>query len=59
MTYPRPPGLSVVLTGLVLLHPLKKGPKTMPRGRDGVEKYRKIEPGLELVAKHERALDLA
>ena len=47
------------LTGLLLLHPLKKRTKNDARGPDRVEIYRKIVPGLELTAKRQRTLDRA
>ena len=46
------------LTGLRLLHPLKKNQKDA-RGPDRVEIYREIMPGLELAAKRQRTIERA
>ena len=47
-----------LLTGLLLLHPLKKDQNDAP-GRDRVEKYCEIVTGLELAARHQRTLERA
>ena len=47
------------LTGLLLLHPLKKRTENGARGCDRVEIYREIVPGLELVARYQRAIERA
>ena len=46
------------LTGLVLLSPLKNGPKNT-RGPDRVENHRKIVPGIELAERHRSAVERA
>ena len=45
------------LTGLLLLHPLKKRTKNDARGLDRVEIYREIVPELELTARHQHTLE--
>ena len=45
------------LTGLVLLPPLKNGPKPDTRGPDRVGNHRKIMPGIELAAKYQHTLE--
>ena len=47
------------LTGLLLLHPLKKRTKNDAPGRDRVDIYREIVTGLELEARHQRTLERA
>ena len=46
------------LTGLVLLPPLKNGPKNT-RGPDRVENHRKIVPGIELTVRYQHTIERA
>ena len=48
-----------VLTGLVLLPPLKNGPKKDTRGRKCVVNHRKIVPGIKPAAKYQHTLERA
>ena len=48
-----------VLTGLVLLPPLKNGPKKDTHGPDRIENRRKIMPGIEPAARYQLALERA
>ena len=43
-----------LLTGLLLLHPLRKRTKNNLRGPDRVEIYREIVPGMELATRNQR-----
>ena len=51
--------LIIQSTELVLLPPLKNGPKKDTRGPDRVENHCKIVPGIELATRYQQTLERA